>query len=157
MIDPNAPASRRVVTSKMLLLAVAVAAASIAAQRPANILFLVSAAFSLAAAAFFPALVLGVFWKRANKWGAVCGMVAGLAITCYYMAMTHPWLREVLGVSTPLALWWGIQPISAGVFGAAAGACVIVVVSLLGGPARSDEQALVDFVRYPGGPKTPLS
>ena len=54
----------------MLLLVVALAAAAVAALKPADIVFLVSAAFSLAASAFFPALVLGVFWKRANGWGA---------------------------------------------------------------------------------------
>ncbi|MFO1268809.1 MAG: hypothetical protein U1F67_19840 [Rubrivivax sp.] len=69
MIDPNAPTARRVMISKMLLLVVALLAALVAAQKPADILFLVSAAFSFAAAAFFPALVLGIFWKRANKWG----------------------------------------------------------------------------------------
>ena len=55
--------------SKALLLVVALAAALVAAPKPADILFLVSAAFSFAASALFPALVLGVFWKRANKWG----------------------------------------------------------------------------------------
>ena len=149
MIDPNAPTSRRVVTSKMLLLAVALAAASVAAQRPANILFLVSAAFSLAAAAFFPALVLGVFWKRANRWGAVCGMAAGLALTCYYMGVTHPWLREVLGVRTPLALWWGIQPISAGVFGVPLGFAVIALVSLITPAPSAAQQDVAEGVRYP--------
>ena len=77
MIDPNAPTARRVMISKILLLVVALAAAYVASQKPADILFLVSAAFSLAAAAFFPALTLGIFWKRANKWGALAGMASG--------------------------------------------------------------------------------
>ncbi|MBK6865420.1 MAG: cation acetate symporter [Ideonella sp.] len=149
LVDPNASAGRRVTASKVLLLAVALAAASVAAQRPANILFLVSAAFSFAAAAFFPALVLGVFWRRANKWGAVCGMSAGLALTCYYMGTTQPWLRDVLGVSAPIQLWWGIQPISAGVFGVPLGFAVIVLVSLLTPPPAPAEQDLAERVRYP--------
>jgi cation/acetate symporter len=155
MIDPNAPASRRVATSKMLLLAVALAAASVAAQKPANILFLVSAAFSLAAAAFFPALVLGVFWRRANKWGAVCGMVAGLGLTCYYMGVTQPWLRDVLGVRSPLALWWGIQPISAGIFGVPLGFAVIVLVSLVTRAPSAAQQDLTEMVRYPSALPAP--
>ena len=73
MLDPNASTARRVTISKILLLVVALIAATVAAQKPADILFLVSAAFSLAAAAFFPALVCGIFWKRANKWGATLG------------------------------------------------------------------------------------
>ena len=149
MIDPNASASRRVTSSKVLLLAVALGAASVAAQRPGNILFLVSAAFSFAAAAFFPALVLGVFWKRANKWGAVSGMVAGLALTCYYMGVTQPWLRGVLGVTGPLELWWGIQPISAGVFGVPLGFAVIIVVSLLTPPPTMAQHDMAEQIRYP--------
>ncbi|HRI18214.1 MAG TPA: cation acetate symporter [Burkholderiaceae bacterium] len=149
LVDPNASAGRRVTASKVLLLAVALAAASVAAQRPADILFLVSAAFSFAAAAFFPALVLGVFWSGANKWGASCGMISGLALTCYYMATTQPWLRGLFGVTSPVELWWGIQPISAGVFGVALGFVVIVVVSALTGLPTQAQQDLVVRIRYP--------
>ncbi|MGE0800801.1 MAG: sodium:solute symporter family protein [Lautropia sp.] len=151
MIDPNAPTSRRVAISKALLLVVALAAAFVASQKPADILFLVSAAFSFAAAAFFPALVLGIFWKRANRWGAVLGMVAGLGITFYYMATTQPWLRSIFGVTTPIAdhIWWGIQPISAGLFGVPLGFAVIIIVSLLTPAPRAETQNLVEHVRYP--------
>jgi cation/acetate symporter len=140
MLDPNASTARRVTVSKILLLVVAVLAASVAAQKPANILFLVSAAFSLAAAAFFPALVLGIFWKRANKWGATLGMMAGLGITFYYMATTQPWLRGMFGVT---------GSISAGLWGVPLGFIVIVVVSLLTPAPNAEVQDLVEHVRYP--------
>ncbi|HUG26386.1 sodium:solute symporter family protein [Piscinibacter sp.] len=149
MIDPNAPTARRVTISKALLLVVALAAAGVAAQKPADILFLVSAAFSFAAATFFPALVLGIFWKRANKWGASLGMMAGLGITFYYMVQTHPWLRGIFGVTSPVELWWGILPISAGLFGVPLGFATIIIVSLLTGAPRQDTQELVEHVRYP--------
>ena len=151
MIDPNATTSRRVGVSKALLLVVALAAAYVASLKPADILFLVSAAFSFAAAAFFPALTLGIFWKRANKWGAVVGMIGGLAITFYYMATTQPWLRGLFGVTGPVAdyTWWGIQPISAGLFGVPLGFFLIIVVSLMTGAPRQDTQDLVEHVRYP--------
>jgi cation/acetate symporter len=149
MIDPNAPTSRRVTISKALLLVVALAAATVAAQKPADILFLVSAAFSFAAAAFFPALVLGVFWKRANKWGASLGMLAGLAVTFYYMATTYPWLRALFGVTAPIELWWGILPISAGLFGVPVGFAVIVLVSLVTPAPLRQTQDLVEHMRYP--------
>lgn len=149
MIDPNASTARRVTISKMLLLVVALAAAYVAAQKPADILFLVSAAFSFAAAAFFPALVLGVFWKRANKWGASLGIASGLGITFYYMVTTQPWLRGVFGVTSPIELWWGILPISAGLFGVPLGFAVIIIVSLLTPAPSKDTQELVEHVRYP--------
>jgi cation/acetate symporter len=149
MINPNAPTARRVLISKILLLVVALAAAYVAAQKPADILFLVSAAFSFAAAAFFPALTLGIFWKRANQWGAVAGMIGGLGVTFYYMVTTQPWLRSVFGVTSPIELWYGILPISAGVFGVPLGFALIIVVSLLTPAPRKDIQDLVDHVRYP--------
>jgi cation/acetate symporter len=151
MIDPNASTGRRVAISKALLLVVALAAAGVAAQKPADILFLVSAAFSFAAASFFPALVLGIFWKRANKWGASLGMIAGLGTTFYYMVTTQPWMRGLFGVTSPIAdnIWWGIQPISAGLFGVPIGFLVIIVVSLLTPAPRKETQELVEHVRYP--------
>ncbi len=151
MIDPNAPTARRVMLSKMLLLVVALLAALVAAQKPADILFLVSAAFSLAAAGFFPALVLGIFWKRTTGIAASLGMVAGLGVTFYYMVLTQPWLHKTFGVSTPIAqnIWWDIQPISAGVFGVPLGFLVIVLVTLVTPAPSKETQEMVEHVRYP--------
>ncbi len=151
MIDPNAPTARRVMISKALLLVVALAAAYVASLKIADILFLVSAAFSLAAAGFFPALVLGIFWKRASKWGAVLGMIAGVSITFYYMATTQVWMRGLFGVTGPVAdyTWFGILPISAGVFGVPLGFAVIIIVSLLTPAPKQEIQELVEHVRYP--------
>jgi cation/acetate symporter len=149
MIDPEASTARRVTIAKVLLLIVALAAAYIAAQRPADILFLVSAAFSFAAAAFFPALVLGIFWKRATGLAASLGMLGGLGLTMYYMAVNQPWLRSVLGIVRPVDLWWGIQPISAGVFGVPLGFAVIVLVSLIAPERPAASRDLVERIRYP--------
>ena len=151
MIDPNAPTARRVMISKALLLVVALLAAYVASLKIADILFLVSAAFSLAAAGFFPALVLGIFWKRASKWGAVLGMLAGVSITFYYMATTQVWMRGLFGVTGPVAdyTWFGILPISAGIFGVPLGFAVIIIVSLLTPAPKQEIQDLVEHVRYP--------
>jgi len=151
MINPSASTQKRVTISKILLLFVALAAASVSAQKPADILFLVSAAFSFAAASFFPALVAGIFWKRANKWGAIAGMVVGLAVCFYYMATTQPWLRGVFGVTGPVSdyIWFGIQPISAAVFGVPAGIAALVIVSLLTPAPEKQVQEFVEHCRYP--------
>jgi len=149
MIDPNASTARRVALSKMLLLVVALAAAYVAAQKPADILFLVSAAFSFAAAAFFPALTIGIFWKRATGIAASLGMVAGLGTTVYYMITTQTWMRGIFGVTSPVQLWWDIQPISAGLFGVPVGFAVIILVSFITPAPSRKIQQLVEFVRYP--------
>jgi cation/acetate symporter len=143
MIDPNASTVRRLAVSKGLLLVVALCAAYVTSLKPGDILFLVGAAFSLAASGFFPALVCGVFWKRANYLGAVLGMSLGLGVCAYYMYMTYPFF----GVNAPK--WWDINPISAGTFGIPAGFLGVIIGSLIS-PAPSKEiQDLVDHVRYP--------
>jgi cation/acetate symporter len=144
MIDPAAPTSRRVAVSKALLLVVALIAAYVTSLKPGNILFLVGAAFSLAASSFFPALVTGIFWKRANKWGAIAGMVAGLATCMYYMVQTYPFFGGVAANQ-----WFNMSPISAGVFGLPVGIITIVVVSLLTPEPSKQVQELVEHVRYP--------
>ena len=126
----KAQSMRRVMWSKFALLVVALIAAYAAAQRPAGILYLVSASFSLAGAAFVPVMVLGIFWRGATRTGAVCGMLTGLGVTIYYMAINLSPVRTLLGL-TGDGLWWGIQPVSAGVFGVAAGFVVTAIVSLL--------------------------
>jgi len=153
MIDPSAPTARRVMLSKMLLLIVAVLAAVVAAMKPADILFLVAAAFSFAAAGFFPALVMGIFWKRATGLAASLGMLSGFGLTVYYMTRTEPWLRQlVYGIpkTAPVTdLWWDIAPVSAGVFGVPLGFAVIFLVSLVTRPPSPETQDLVEYVRYP--------
>ena len=144
MINPHATTARRVTVSKMLLLVVALVAAYVTSLKPGNILFLVGAAFSLAASAFFPALVLGVFWKRANKWGAITGMVAGLGVCMYYMYTTYPFFGGVAANQ-----WFNMNPISSGVFGVPIGIITIIVVSLLTPTPSREVQELVEHVRYP--------
>ncbi|OUT99290.1 MAG: cation acetate symporter [Betaproteobacteria bacterium TMED41] len=153
MIDPSASVSRRVTISKTVLLFVAVGAALVAQQNPADILFLVSAAFSFAAAGFFPALVLGIFWQRTTGIGASLGMLAGILTTFYYMSITQVWLRSLFyGVpkETPVDdKWFEIDAICAGVFGVPIGFAVIVVVSLITKPPKIEVQELVHKIRYP--------
>ena len=144
MIDPTASTARRVTVSKVLLLVVAILAATVSSMKPGDILFLVGAAFSLAASSFFPALVLGVFWRRANKWGAIVGMSAGLGVCMYYMYTTYPFFGGVAANQ-----WFSMSPISAGVFGLPIGLITIVVVSLLTPEPSKQVQELVDHVRYP--------
>ena len=143
MIDQNATTTRRIIVSKALLLVVALLAAYVTSLKPGDILFLVGAAFSLAASAFFPTLVCGIFWKRANQLGAILGMSLGLGICAYYMYITYPFF----GVNAPK--WWDINPISAGIFGIPLGFLGVIVGSLISPAPSKEVQELVDHVRYP--------
>ncbi|MCA3069388.1 MAG: cation acetate symporter [Rhodocyclaceae bacterium] len=147
MVNPSATTQKRLVMAKALLLVVAIVAAYVTSLNPGDILFLVGAAFSLAASAFFPALVLGVFWKRANKAGAIAGMLTGLAVCMYYQISTYPFFTAMTGYK--IDLWFGIAPISAGIFGMPAGMLTLIVVSLLTAPPGRSVQEMVENVRYP--------
>lgn len=121
---------RRVMLSKFALLLVALIAAYVAAQRPADILFLVSASFSLAGSAFVPVMILGIFWNGVTRFAAVAGMLSGLLLTLYYMLINMPSVRSLLSLDGS-GLWFEIEPVSAGVFGVGAGLLVTVVLSWL--------------------------
>ncbi|MDB5895914.1 MAG: cation acetate symporter, partial [Rhodoferax sp.] len=101
-----------------------------------DILMLVSASFSLAASAFFPAMVLGIFWPRTTRTAAITGMLTGLSVTVFYMLANAGVVRTALGLGGS-GLWWGIQPVSAGVFGVPAGALVVWAVSWVTSSDRS--------------------
>jgi cation/acetate symporter len=91
MINPNAPTKQRLVISRALLVVVAVLAAWTASTRPTDIVAMVAWAFSLAAGGLFPALVLGVWWKRTTKQGAIAGILAGFFVTLFYLVITRYW------------------------------------------------------------------
>jgi cation/acetate symporter len=131
-----AVSENRVILSKFALLAVAMAAAAVAALKPAEIISLVTASFSLAAATFFPALVAGLFWRRATGRAVVAGMAAGVGLTLLYMLLANAGPRAWWGLP-PGGLWWGIHPVSAGFFGVPAGFAVIALVSWWDGRRRA--------------------
>jgi len=147
MVAPDASSQRRVTVSKVLLLGVALFASYVASLNTGKILFLVGAAFSLAASSFFPVLVLGVFWKRTTTRGAIAGMVTGLAVCVYYIVSTYPFFTQLTGFAG--RTWFGIEPISSGVFGVPAGFVVAIAVSLVDREPDEYTRALVDYIRHP--------
>ena len=140
MVNPNASAKKRLTIARILLLGVAAIAAFAASNAPATILSIVAWAFSIAAASFFPALVLGIFWKRANKAGAVAGMLVGFGLTLYYLVNV-----KFLGM-TP---WFGIKDVSAGIFGIPLGFLTIWAVSLMTKEPSQETKDMVEDLRYP--------
>jgi cation/acetate symporter len=89
MLDPNAPTARRLVVARVLLLLVAVFAAYLASTKPGDILAMVGWAFSLAMAGNFPALVMGIWWKRTTSLAAVLGIISGFGLCLFYLVTTR--------------------------------------------------------------------
>jgi cation/acetate symporter len=161
MISPNASVHTKLTIARVLLVVIAAIAAWATINAPATILQLVGQAFSLAAAGFFPALVLGVFWKRANKAGAIAGMLVGFLLCGYYIGGVGWNFNGLLGVSffpdpapNPAApgvdgRWFGINAISGGIFGMPAGFITMIIVSLLTKDTSPEIKAMVEDLRYP--------
>lgn len=146
MVDPNAPTARRLVVARVILLGVAIAGALTATIAPPDILKLVAWAFSLAAAGNFPALLLGIWWKRCTAQGAVAGIIAGFGVTTAYLIYTA---AAPLGFGNPPI--FGIANISAGIFGLPVGIAVMVIVSLMTPAPSKEMQDFIDEIRRPRG------
>ena len=106
-------------------------------------------AFGLAASSFFPVLVLGIFWRRATKEGAIAGMLAGLALTGGYAAWFRHFQPELTGPSTGGS---GSRPRASALVGMLANAAVLVAVSLVTPAPPQTVQDLVASLRYPREP-----
>ncbi len=145
---PASSTQLRLVISKSLLLVVAVLAATVAAQKPGTILAMVAWAFSIAGSAFFPALVLGIFWRRATRAGALAGMIVGLAVAAYYIFRVEAGSLAALGLGIlRMQPWFQISSTAAGVFGVAAGFAAIIVVSLFTRAPGKEVERFIDVIR----------
>lgn len=142
MIDPKAPTKRRLIISRVLLIVVAIISAYVASTKPSHILAMVAWAFSIAASGLFPALVMGIWWKRTTNAGAIAGMIAGYGVCLYYLIMT-----QFYG----MPLWFGVKNISCGLFGIPAAFIVTYVVSLVTAAPTKEMQDFIDSIRVPKG------
>ena len=117
---------------------------------PAFVAQVVAFAFGLAAASLFPALLLGIFSKRANKEGAIAGMLVGLAFTFTYIA----YFKFVAPELNSADQWlWGISPEGIGTIGMLLNFSIAIVVSRLTAEPPQSVQDLVDNIRIPSGAK----
>jgi cation/acetate symporter len=141
MIDQHASITKRLAISRTLLVVTALIAAWVATYKLTIIVELVAWAFSIAAASFFPALVMGIWDKRANKAGALAGMWVGFLSCVIYMVGSRFYGLDI----------WGIKTISSGLFGIPLGFITIYVVSRMTAPPSQELQDFVESVRIPKG------
>ena len=116
---------------------------------PGFVAAVVALAFGLAAASFFPAIIMGIFDKRMNKEGAVAGMVVGIVLMLFYMIRFKTGL---IGVMEPLpkSEWWfGISPEGFGSIAMLVNVVVSLVISRLTPPPPNEIQELVENIRIP--------
>lgn len=139
LLNPQASDAKRLKVARISIFVATIVAGIVALDPPGVITQIVAWAFSLAAGTFFPVLVMGVWWKRINKQGAIAGMLVGLTVTLSYIL-----LSKYGGFTI-----FGIIDTGAGIFGAALGALATYVVTMR---TPAPPQHLVDEainLRYP--------
>ena len=115
---------------------------------PDYVAAVVAFAFGLAASSFFPAILLGIFWKRMNAAGAVTGMLVGITFTTAYII----WFKFLhIELNTPANWWFGISPEGIGTIGMLLNFAVAIPIALMTKPPSEEVQALVDSIRIPAG------
>ncbi len=144
MIDPKADVRTRLLVARVLLVVIGALGAYIASMRLTSILGAVAWAFDFAMSGLFFPLVLGVWWKRATRQGAIAGMILGLASGTAYLVYVAPAFYN----NTP---WLGIDHLRFGIIGAVVCLVAMVVVSLATEEPDSATQKMVDEVRIPSG------
>ena len=152
-VRPQASEAEKVRTGRIAILLGILVAGYFGIYPPGFVGEVVAFAFGLAAASFFPAIFLGIFFRRANRAGAVAGMVAGLLFTMTYillctadkvlpMFFESPWLQ-------PQDWWFGISPQGIGTLGMLLNFIVTLTVSACTAPPPAEVQRLVEEVRVP--------
>lgn len=139
VLKPNSTEKKRLSVARWSIVIATLFAGLIALNPPGAITQIVAWAFALATGTFFPALVLGVWWKRSNAKGVIAGLLVGLGVTLTYI------FAAKYGGFTIL----GIIDTGAGVFGAAAAFLTNIIVSLsTEAPSQKIQEEVIDL-RYP--------
>jgi cation/acetate symporter len=142
LINPNATEDRRLLTGRIVILFGVVIAGLLGIYPPGFVAQVVAFAFGLAAASFFPIILLGIFDKRTNSKGAIAGMIVGLSFTMFYIIA-----NKYLGMPT----WFGISSEGIGTIGALLNFIVTYTVSRATEEPPAHIQELVESVRVPRG------
>ncbi len=142
IIDPKADTKTRLIVARIMLVLIGAAGAFVASLKLTSILGAVAWAFCFANSGLFFPLVLGVWWKRANRAGAIAGMVGGFGAGAWYLYMV-----QFAGM-TP---WMGIDGLRFGMIGMPVSLILMVVVSLMTEEPDAETQKMVDEIRVPSG------
>ena len=143
IINRNASERARLTLGRVMIGVAVCVAGYFGINPPGFVAQVVALAFGLGASSFFPVLVLGIFWKRATREGAICGMIAGIGFTMLYIVQT-----KFLGV----APWFlGVSPEGIGAVGMVINFAVTIAVSALTPAPPQAIQEMVENVRFPRG------
>ncbi len=148
MIKPDISEKGELIAARLSAVAAVCVAGYFGINPPDFVAATVALAFGLAAASFFPAIVLGIFNKRMNKEGAIAGMVVGIVLMLFYMLkFKFDWF----GGGTKEDWWFGISPEGFGTVAMMANFVVSLIISKFTPPPPAEVQEIVENIRIPSG------
>lgn len=154
MINPNISEKSELWAARGSAAVAVIIAGYFGINPPGFVAAVVALAFGLAAASFFPAIILGIFYKKMNKEGAISGMVVGMLLMIYYMLKFKFGIfdggKEVVDSLKP-DWWFGISPEGFGTIAMIANFIVALVVNKFTPEPPHDVQEIVENIRIPSG------
>ena len=147
-IKPDISESQELLWARIGAAVAVVVAGYFGINPPGFVAATVALAFGLAAASFFPAIILGIFDKRMNKEGAISGMVVGILLMLFYMIK---YKLQGFGGGTPDDWWFGISPEGFGTIAMIVNVAVSLIVSRATAETPEEVQEMVESIRYPRG------
>jgi len=148
MINPNISEKGELIAARLSAVVAVVIAGYFGINPPGFVAATVALAFGLAAASFFPAIILGIFYKRMNKEGAIAGMIIGILFMLYYMTkFKFGWF----GGGTKADWWFGISPEGFATVAMLINFTVSIVISKFTPEPPKNVQELVENIRIPSG------
>ena len=148
IINPMASDRKKLLVGRVMILFAVVVAGLAGMYPPGFVAEVVAFAFGLAAATFFPVIVLGIFWKRCTKEGAISGMIVGLSFTFTMIVLMRS--ERILGTDGPIVSdLFGINAQGVGTVGMLLAFAVIVGVSFVTPPPPPEVSRMVEQIRYP--------
>ncbi|MDN3678938.1 sodium:solute symporter family protein [Vibrio tapetis subsp. quintayensis] len=145
---PNMTDKQELLAARLAAMVAIVGAGYLGINPPGFVAQVVAFAFGLAAASFFPAIILGIFYKKMNKEGAIAGMLSGIAFTASYI-IYFKFINPA--ASSPENWWFGISPEGIGTLGMCLNFVVSIVVNKFTAEVPEDVQEMVESIRYPKG------
>ena len=150
-LKPNISEKGELLAARLSILVAIIVAGLFGIYPPGFVAAVVALAFGLAAASFFPAIVLGIFDKRMNKQGAISGMIVGTLLMLFYMIRFKTGLIGVLEPLPASEWWFGTSPEGFGTFAMLINVVISVTISRLTPAPPEDVQEIVERIRIPSG------
>ena len=158
VFNPKISEKQELIAARLSAVGAVVVAGYFGINPPGFVAAVVALAFGLAAASIFPAIIMGIFYKKMNKEGAISGMIVGITLMLFYMlkfkfGVFDGGKAAVAGLKSQW--WWGISPEGFGTVAMLVNFVVAIIVNRFTAAVPNEVQEIVENIRIPSGAGAP--